>query len=230
MEVRVLRRVLEKNDRAADEVRELLSAHGVRAINLLGGAGCGKTALLERLLPILRPALRCGVLEGDLATTLDAERIAAIGVPVTQLLTEGGCHLTAPHVRRALDSLPLDKRDLVISENVGNPICPANFDLGEHARLAALSVAEGADKPQKYPLLFKDAAGVVITKLDLLPHVSFDLHRVTLDLGRLNPAARLFLTSAERGHGLAGLAAWFRGMARGNDDATGPRGGRAILN
>jgi len=153
------------------------------------------------------------VLEGDLATTRDAKRIDALGVPVVQLLTEGGCHLNATHVQQALEQVSLDELDLLIIENVGNPICPANFDLGEHLRVAVLSVAEGHDKPSKYPLLFKDAQLVVITKCDLLPHVDFDLDIVQTDVRRVNRSVELIRTDIKTGQGFDRVAEWIRGSA-----------------
>ncbi|TWT41940.1 Hydrogenase isoenzymes nickel incorporation protein HypB [Phycisphaerae bacterium RAS1] len=208
MNVPIVRKVLEKNDAAAAQNRERFDRLGLTCVDLLGGAGSGKTALLEAVLPILTRNLRVAVLEGDIATTRDAERIAALGVPVVQLTTEGGCHLTAPHVQRALGELTLDELDLLIIENVGNPICPANFALGEHARVALLSVAEGDDKPAKYPLLFRGADLVVISKCDLLPHVDFNLAAAKTDLRRVNAAAPLLETSARCGTGIDRLAAW----------------------
>jgi hydrogenase nickel incorporation protein HypB len=212
----VIRKVLEKNDRAAAENRARFDAAGVMCINILGGAGCGKTLLLEALLPHLRHALRIGVLEGDLATTRDAERIAALDVPVAQLLTDGGCHLTAPHVQRALPSIPLSQLDLLLVENVGNPICPANFDLGEHLRLAVLSVAEGEDKPAKYPLLFRGAHAIVLSKLDLLPFVQFNVQQVRREVQRINPAAPVFETAATTRHGIEPLGTWVLERVRAN--------------
>lgn len=208
MNIKILRRVLEKNDSAAAENRIWYNRHHITCINLLGGAGSGKTAILEALLPELQTELHCAVLEGDLATTRDADRIAALNVPVLQLLTDGGCHLTATHVQAALHELPPDSLDLLFIENVGNPICPANFDLGEHLRISVLSVAEGDDKPSKYPLLFRDATLALITKVDLLPHVKFDLAQVREDLRRLNPAVRILQTSARTGEGIGDLSAW----------------------
>lgn len=225
MEIQVLRRVLERNDRAADENRHAFDERGVVCVNLIGGAGCGKTALLEALLPRLRGRLDAAVLEGDLATTRDAERIAAIDVPVAQLLTDGGCHLTAPHVQRGAALLADRPCDLLVIENVGNPICPANFDLGEHLRLAVLSVAEGADKPAKYPLLFARATAIVVSKLDLLPHCDVNLHELCRDLRRVNPAARLFLTAARRGHGIGSLARWLIGEVERRHAGTTSRSG-----
>ncbi len=209
MIIPVVRRVLEKNDAAAAEIRALFDERGIFCVNILGGAGSGKTTLLEAALPNLRD-LRVAVLEGDLATTRDAERIAALGVPAVQLLTEGGCHLRAEHVRRALDELALEPLDLLVIENVGNPICPANFDLGEHARVALLSVAEGDDKPLKYPLLFRRADLVVLSKCDLQPHVRFDRSRAIQDIHAVNPSVPVLPVDARGGEGVCALVDWLR--------------------
>jgi hydrogenase nickel incorporation protein HypB len=208
MAIEVLQRsILAKNDRAADESRSIFDRYGVTVVNLLGGAGCGKTRLLEDVIPRLRPRFNVAVLEGDLATTRDAERIEVLGVPVVQLLTEGGCHLTAELVREGVRRLRLDGLDLLIIENVGNPICPANFDLGEHVRIAVLSVPEGDDKPAKYPLLFKRADLVVVSKADLLDACPFRLDRATGDIRALNVAAPIRVVSAKVG-GAAAVADW----------------------
>lgn len=207
MEIKVLRRILKKNDAAALENRLRFEQRHITCINILGGAGSGKTAILEALLPEIKSDLRVAVLEGDLATTRDAERIAKLDVPVMQLLTEGGCHLTAAHVQQALSDLP-DEIDLLIIENVGNPICPANFDLGENLRISTLSVAEGDDKPLKYPLLFRNTAITLITKCDLLPYVSFDLDQVREDLRRINRNMRVLETSARTARGISELVGW----------------------
>ena len=174
MKIEVLKKSLfANNEKAAEENRRLLRSHDVLAVNVMGGAGCGKTTLLECVIPLLSREIGVAVLEGDLATTRDAARIAALRVPVIQLLTEGGCHLTATLVQAGLRRLPLAEVDLLLIENVGNPICPVNFDLGEHHRIAVLSVAEGDDKPAKYPYLFKSADLVVISKTDLLRSSDF---------------------------------------------------------
>ncbi len=210
MTIPVVRKILEKNEQAAAQNRARFDELGLTVINVLGGAGCGKTSLLEAVIPVLKPELRVGVLEGDIATTRDSERIAALDVPVVQLLTEGGCHLTAAHVQRALGEMPLPRLDLLLIENVGNPICPANFDLGEHGRIAVLSVAEGDDKPAKYPLLFRSAHLIVLSKFDLLSHVKYDLQRVLSELDRINPQARVVGTDIRTRCGLDKVAAWLR--------------------
>lgn len=210
MNIPIVRRILEKNDQAAAENRSRFGELGVRCVNVLGGAGSGKTTLLEMVIPRLLDGLRIAVLEGDLATTRDAERIAALGVPCAQLLTDGGCHLTAAHVQRALPHVPLAELDLLIIENVGNPICPANFDLGEHVRVSVLSVAEGDDKPSKYPLLFKDAHAIVISKCDLLPFVRFDLERAKADLRLVNSHAQVFEVSTRDDREAARFAEFLR--------------------
>jgi len=200
--------VFARNENAARENRERCDACGVTCINLLGGAGSGKTTVLEGLLPILTKTLRVAVLEGDLATTRDAERIAALDVPVVQLLTDGGCHLTATLVQHGLERLPLDQLDLLFIENVGNPICPANFDLGEHARISLLAVTDGDDKPAKYPLLFKNSQAVLLTKWDLTPHVNFSIHEVRRMLWRFNPEVELIRIDLPNRMGIDRLASW----------------------
>ena len=202
-----------KNDQAAEENRHLLDHHGVVAVNIMGGAGCGKTTLLECLIPQLQQTLSVGVLEGDLATTKDADRVAALHVPVVQLLTEGGCHLTASLVHQGLRRLPLAELDLVLIENVGNPICPANFDLGEHFRMAVLSVAEGDDKPAKYPLLFKVADVVVITKTDLAGASDFDPARAAGAIRALDGHKGIFLTSRQDRSSMRLLLDWLESRA-----------------
>ena len=196
MKIEVLKRsIVEQNDNAAQENRSLLDENGVVAVNIMGGAGCGKTTLLEQIIPQLPSDLAAAVLEGDIATTKDAARIARLHVPVIQLLTEGGCHLSAALVGEGLKRLPLRDIDLLFIENVGNPICPANFDLGENLRIAVLSVTEGDDKPAKYPYLYKIAHLVVVTKFDLLEMTDFDLNRALTAIHALDADKEVLSTS-----------------------------------
>ncbi len=208
MKIEVVRKVLEKNDQAAQQNRRRLDELGITCFNILGGAGSGKTSLLEALLPRLKNKYCVAVLEGDLATTRDAERIAALDVPVVQILTDGGCHLNATLVQQGLSRLELVGLNLLFVENVGNPICPANFDLGEHRRIVVLSVAEGDDKPSKYPLLFKDADLIVISKCDLLEHTRFNLSAALRDIRCVNSQARVIQTDTKTLRGIDELSQW----------------------
>ncbi len=196
MNIEVLRDIQESINADANDIRALLDQRVIRMFNLMGGDGCGKTRLLERLIPKLACDIRCAVLEGDITTTLDAERIACVDVPVVQLQTGGCCHLEPSLIRSGLDRLPLDDVDVVFVENVGNLVCPAEFDIGEHARIAVLSVTEGHDKPAKYPLLFSRADAVVISKMDLLDHTNFDLDQCTRYIRTVNRDAPIFEDSA----------------------------------
>jgi hydrogenase nickel incorporation protein HypB len=202
------------NPRAASENRRVFDALGVVCLNLLGSTGCGKTALLEAILPRIKDKLRVGVLEGDLAASCDAERIGDLGVPVVQVLTDGRCHLAAHQVRQALAELPLHDLDLLIIEGVGSPACQAAADLGEHARAAALSISSGPMVPAKFPMLFRDAAVILVTKYDLLPHVDFDLSAAVATLKRLNPAAEIICTDTKHRRGIDRLAGWLLGYVR----------------
>ncbi len=213
MEIKVYRDLMGENDRWAAEIRSLLARHGVRMINLIGSPGCGKTRLIEASVESLRAHLRLAVLEGDVETTRDAERLARLGIPVSQLLTGGACHLEAKLVHRALCDLPLAELDLIIIENVGNLVCPAEFDIGEEAKVAVLSVAEGEDKPLKYPLLFREARVVVLTKTDLLPHLTFDRDLCVRFIRQINGRLDVLPVSAIKGTGIDQWCAWV--MRRG---------------
>lgn len=197
-----------ENDKWAARTRSLVAAAGVGMFNIIGSPGCGKTAMLERLARRLRGRMRFAVLEGDVETTRDAERLDAVGVRTSQLLTGGGCHLEARMVNRALRDLPLDRLDMVVVENVGNLVCPAEFDIGETAKIAVLSVTEGEDKPIKYPHLFRTAAAMLLTKTDLLPHLRFDLDECMRFVRQVNPAIPVFRLSAVTGKGFGEWAAW----------------------
>ncbi len=212
--IKVYRDLMGANSEWAARTRELLVEQRLTMVNMIGSPGCGKTTLLEQMVGALGGQLRFAVLEGDVETTRDAERLAALGVPVSQLITSGTCHLEAKLVHYALRDLPLDTLDIVIVENVGNLVCPAEFDIGEAAKIALLSVTEGEDKPLKYPLLFREAAAVVLTKTDLLPYVPFQMD-VCLDyLRQVNGNVPIFQVSAVNGSGMAEWIAWLSDRRR----------------
>ncbi len=203
------RKVTEKNDLLAAALRERFRAAGLYAVNLLSGPGAGKTSLLECSLPELG-AFRCLVVEGDLMTQNDAQRVARLGVPSVQIQTRGSCHLDSRMVERALEEAELSALDLLVIENVGNLVCPTGFDLGEDDKVVLASVPEGADKPAKYPYIFEKAAAVVLNKVDLLPYVRFDVEEFTRTLRTINPSAPLFRLSCTTGEGLPEWLAWIR--------------------
>jgi len=194
--------VLQKNDEIAAENRALLKDRGIVAVNLISSPGSGKTTLLEKTLSDIKGELRCAVIEGDQQTSNDAARIAAIKVPVVQINTLSSCHLEAAQIRSAMKDLPMDDIDLLIIENIGNLVCPSGFDLGEIGKVAIMSITEGEDKPIKYPLLFHLASVIVLTKLDLLPYLRFDLERCKEYIRRVNPHAQIIETSVYNNIGL----------------------------
>jgi hydrogenase nickel incorporation protein HypB len=203
--VTVRRRLLAANDEQAAAVRERLAAAGTLAVNLISSPGSGKTTLLEATIRYLGARLRVAVVEGDVATERDAERIRALGVPAHQILTGGACHLDARQVAAALDRVHLLPADLLFIENVGNLICPTSYDLGEDFKVAVLSVAEGDDKPFKYPAIFARAEITVISKIDLLPYLPFSVSVVEEQLRALNPGGVILRASATTG---VGIDAW----------------------
>lgn len=212
MQIPVVRNVLEANDKIAAEVRRDLSSRGILALNLISSPGAGKTTLLERTLRDLGGEFRMAVIEGDLQTDNDARRVAATGAQAVQINTEGGCHLNSNLVLSAMEQLDLDGLDILFIENVGNLVCPVEFDCGEDAKVAILSVAEGDDKPEKYPLLFNLAKAMLLNKVDLLPHVEFDVARARAHATRLNRDLAVFEVSARDGGGLSAWYDWLRRM------------------
>jgi len=206
--------ILARNDRLAERNRGYLRAKGVFAVNVLSSPGAGKTTLLEKTLAALAAELPAAVIVGDLATARDAERLRAAGAPVVQITTGTVCHLDAEMVARALEQLDLDGRPLLFLENVGNLVCPADFDLGENARVVLLSVTEGEDKPLKYPPVFRSAHVVVVSKTDLAEAAGCDLEALRRNLRAVAPQARVFELSARTGQGLAAWLDWLRGLAR----------------
>ncbi len=210
--------VLDANDALARANREKFDAAGVYVVNMMSSPGAGKTALLERTLERLRGRLRLGVLEGDVQTTLDADRLARFHIPLVQVNTDPGfggeCHLDANMVRSGLPELPLEELDFLVIENVGNLVCPAEFRVGEDARVMVFSVTEGEDKPLKYPLMFRSADLILVNKVDLLEHLEFDLELFLANLDAVNPGVRRILTSARTGEGVEEWCSWLARRAQ----------------
>lgn len=212
--ITIERRILEKNDEIARQNRARLAEHGVLALNLVSSPGSGKTSLIERTLEQLNEKLRVAVIEGDVHTSLDAERIAGYRVPVVQIVTQGGCHLEAQLVREAMANLDLSGVDLLIIENVGNLVCPANYDLGEAMKIVIISTTEGEDKPLKYPAMFRNAAVLVINKIDLLPYLNCTLDVLKRNALQINPVLKVFETSCTTGTGISEWCAWLEAITR----------------
>ena len=214
MQIPVVRNVLEANEKMADNVRRLLTEKGILSLNLISSPGAGKTSLLERTLTDLAPEFRMAVIEGDLKTDNDARRVAATGAAAYQIETDGGCHLDSFMIREALPHLPLDNIDILFIENVGNLVCPVEFPCGEDHKIALLSVPEGDDKPEKYPLLFNLASVMILNKIDLLPYVDFDMAKASRLASTLNPDLKIFEVSCRQGNGLNAWYAWLREARR----------------
>lgn len=210
MQVEVKTNVLAKNDAIAASLQQLFKEKKIFVFNLMGSPGAGKTSLLEATLQDLVKDYKLAVIEGDLFTSKDAERIHALGVPVIQINTVGGCHLDANMIQDALADLNLDELDMIIIENVGNLVCPAEFDIGEAMKVTVLSVTEGEDKPLKYPLIFKESKAVLLNKIDLLPYVPFDKEKALQDIRNLNPHGAIFEVSCTAKDGLAPWLGWLR--------------------
>ena len=192
MQVEVKTNVLAKNDAIASSLQQVFKEKNIFVFNLMGSPGAGKTSLLEATLQDLVKDYKLAVIEGDLFTSKDAERIHALGVPVIQINTVGGCHLDANMIQDAITDLDLDELDMIIIENVGNLVCPAEFDIGEAMKVTVLSVTEGEDKPLKYPLIFKESKAILLNKIDLLPYVPFDKDKAIKDIRNLNPQGQVF--------------------------------------
>lgn len=206
--ITIERKVLEKNDEVAAANRVRFRKHGVFVMNLVSSPGAGKTTLLEALLTKLKGRVPIGVVEGDVQTDLDAQRVARLGVPAVQVVTRGGCHLEADLVRQAVDAMDLARLKVLVIENVGNLVCPANYDLGEELKVVVLSTTEGDDKPLKYPAMFRNASVLIINKIDLLPHVPCRLEVMKENARRVNPDLLVFETSALTGEGICALTEW----------------------
>jgi len=214
------KKVLSENDRIAAELRARFREHGILCLNLISSPGAGKTTLLERTLEGFPPTARVAVLTGDIQTDNDARRLAPFGFPVKQITTGGACHLDARMVERALAEWRLDELDLLFIENVGNLVCPASYDLGEAAKVVVLSVAEGDDKPLKYPAIFFRAALLVLSKTDLLPHVPFNVASARENALRVHPGIEILEVSSLTGAGLESWREWLETRRRAARAAT----------
>ena len=207
MKVKVVKKILEANDRIAEANRRMLAEAEIFTVNLMSAPGAGKTTLLTRTIEGLGQKIRFGVIEGDIQGTHDAEVISSLGVPVVQINTEGACHLDANMISEILPQMPLEGLDVLVVENVGNLVCPAEFDVGEDVKVMLLSITEGDDKPLKYPLMFQMSEALIVNKTDLLPHLDVSLEKIRRDARALNPKLEIFEVSCKTGEG---LEAWLR--------------------
>ncbi|NWF76873.1 MAG: hydrogenase nickel incorporation protein HypB [Nitrospirae bacterium] len=214
MKLRVVKNILEANERIADENRKIFKEAKVFVINIMSAPGAGKTSLIERTIKDLKSKIKIGVIEGDIAGSDDARRIDSLGIPVVQINTGGGCHLDANMINVVMKDLPLKKLDLLIIENVGNLVCPAEFVLGEDIKVMLLSIAEGDDKPLKYPLMFQESSALILNKIDLLPYTNADLGKIKKDSLSLNPKLKIFEVSCKTGEGINKWTEWIRSKVK----------------
>jgi hydrogenase nickel incorporation protein HypB len=210
VEVPVVRNILEANDKVAEELNEMFSEKKILCLNLMSSPGSGKTSLLEKTLADLKDEFKMAVVEGDLQTDNDAQRVAATGAQAVQINTEGGCHLNSTQVKEAIKHLDLDGLDILFVENVGNLVCPAEFAVGEDHKITLLTVTEGDDKPEKYPLMFHISSVMVLNKIDLLPYVDFDLEKAKMHASKLNKDIEVFPVSCRTREGLDAWYDWLR--------------------
>lgn len=214
MEIKVLHQVMDWNEDVSEEVKGTLAEHHICMVNVMGSPGAGKTSMITALIGKLRDSFRVGVIEGDIAGQVDAERIASLGVPAVQLNTDGACHIEAMSIQHILPELPLEDLDVIFVENIGNLVCPAEFRIGESLRITILSIPEGDDKVEKYPLMFTDTDCLVLNKYDMLPYFDFDEERVLANYGTVNPGAPLFRISSRTGDGIEELAGFIAEQIR----------------
>ena len=210
MKIAVIKNILEANDRIAQENRAIFDEKGLMVINLMSSPGAGKTCLLEKTIDALKDDLRIGVIEGDVQSSQDAERIAKSGIPVVQINTGGACHLDGNMIRDTFQEFNFDALDLLVVENVGNLVCPAEFKVGEDFKAMILSVTEGDDKPAKYPLMFHESKVLLINKIDLLPYVDCSIEKIRKEALKINPHMTMFEISCKTGEGLEAWYAWLK--------------------
>jgi hydrogenase nickel incorporation protein HypB len=210
MEIKIMKNILDRNQNKAEEVRQFLRSKNVGMLNLISSPGAGKTTLLERTCEKLADRIRFGIIEGDITTDRDAQRLKKYNVPIVVINTEGGCHLDSHSISKVLDFFDFDNLDLLIVENVGNLICPSQFDLGETTKVAIISTTEGDDKPAKYPMLFRQAGAVLLNKTDLMPYTNFNEALFNADLRKLNRTVPIFKISCTSGDGLDQWYDWIK--------------------
>jgi hydrogenase nickel incorporation protein HypB len=208
--VTVERTVLAKNDEIARQNRNLFASRGIYVVNVVSSPGSGKTTLLERTIERLSSRVPIAIVEGDVQTDIDARRLERFHLPTVQIVTNGGCHLEANLVRDAIGRISLDGIRLLVIENVGNLVCPSNYDLGEHDKIVVLSVTEGAEKPLKYPAMFQRASVLIVNKVDLLPYVDCDMATLRRNALSINPVLTIFEVSATAGTGIEAWCGWLR--------------------
>ncbi|MBQ9985637.1 MAG: hydrogenase nickel incorporation protein HypB [Oscillospiraceae bacterium] len=208
MEIKIVKQILEWNEDVSDAVKATLSEKKVCLVNVMGSPGAGKTSLITDIINRLRDTLRIGVIEGDIAGAIDADKIDKMGIPVVQLQTDGACHIEAMSIQHMLSFFDLENIDVLFVENIGNLVCPAEFNIGEDFRVAILSVPEGDDKVEKYPLMFATTDALVMNKYDMLPYFEFDDKRVEQNVLDLNGKAKVFRVSTKTGEGAAEFASW----------------------
>ena len=214
MEIEMKQKILGKNDALADDLRKRFAENHVYVVDLMASPGSGKTSTILATIDALRDEFNIAIIEGDIASSVDAEKIKAQGIPAVQINTGGACHLESNMIKRAVDVLDLERLDLIIMENVGNLVCPTDFDLGENAKVMILSVPEGDDKPLKYPGIFQISQAVILNKVDTMPVFNFDEEAFYSSVRQLNPQAPIFPISATNGEGVEAWASWLADRIR----------------
>lgn len=214
MEIKIVKHLLDESGKRAEEIRNILKQHKILMVNIIGSPGCGKTTLLEKTLSAFAGNLRCAVIEGDVATDRDAVRLQKYDIPICLINTGGACHLEPMSIRKALDEIDLSSLDVIFVENIGNLVCPAEFDIGENAKVAILSVTEGHDKPEKYPLLFNECKVIILNKIDLLPYTDFDKEYFYKSVSRLNGKSPIIEISGRSGEGIERWLEWVKGEVK----------------
>lgn len=219
MQVPVIRNILEKNEKKSEEIKSLMKTKKILTLNLMSSPGAGKTTLLETTLQALKPEFKMAVIEGDIQTSNDAQRIASTGAQTVQINTEGACHLESSLIMEAINRLDLNELDILFIENVGNLVCPAEFNVGEDCKVALLSIPEGDDKPEKYPLMFAESSLMILNKIDLLPYLDFDLGKAKKAARGANPKIDIITTSAKTGEGMDKWYQWLRTKVRSKKES-----------